>query len=438
MNLQPKLTPFELGRQHASLFLGFACFLHEQTARLQLDRLCFCTREGIFFKNVFDDLFNRNGDSVFAVSTALIEASRLSVFAPSAIVDGVMDFGRLFRLYQKQSLDSLLTSLGLNPRDFDDILVRHAVSAREIFDDPMANPRFSQVIEDEEWIARILPKLLGQRAAAIGYLKPHFESCRRIGIVDIGWQGTIQDAIARLFPNQDFVGLYLGLALQRNTMEASASKIAYGPNRNVSGADKDLLDAVNVLEFMCLSNTGSAVGYEESPDGSFVARMRQYPEEEQWIEEFSIPFQHGVLSVAAEAQPDLLMQEHQSGALRKNALAEWRKLLAEPPAALVKAYFSMKSNEEFGLGTVDDRSAVPSVCTVALSPFMATRRRQLIRYLTYTQWARGTLARQDLTGARRVLLYVLTKLALAYKSRLHTRNWPGLPSSARQATRKKA
>ena len=137
------------------------------------------------------------------------------------------------------------------------------------------------------------------------------------------------------------------------------------------------------------------------------------------MEEFSLPFQQGVLAVAREADPDAIFQDHITGALRARAINHWRNLLKRPDRSLVHSYFALKSNEQFGHGSVSDQSAVPSLANVMLSPFSSSRRQELISYLTYSQWAEGMLHRDDLGLPSRLLFYVLMKVALKYKVMLH-------------------
>lgn len=407
-----------LGRRRAKLFIGFACFLYDQCLSSQIQLLNFCTREGVFFRTVFEALFNRDGQDLPRIRTQLLEASRLSTFAASFSTGGKPDFARLFRLYKKQSASTVLTSLGLDPKDYSDFLSKHSLEADKMHDDPSRSLELNRFLADPEVMTPIKKAVSDQRNALVKYLAGRFEGANCLGFVDIGWQGTIQDAISGLFPEKTFHGMYLGLALQRNEPGANCTKTAYGPDRNRSTGDYDLLDAVNVLEFICLSNGGSAVAYRPGPHDALVAEMRHNPDEDALVEQFSLPFQQGVLEVAMNSNPEQLLRDHRSGLLTRDALRQWRGILHEPDTALVKAYFALKSNEEFGYGSINDQSFVPSTLTVLAAPLSAEKRRQLIRYLTYSQWAEGMKARSDLPAYKRTMFYFLMQLALLYKRRI--------------------
>jgi hypothetical protein len=413
-----KESAFELGRRHAELFLGFSCFLKEQADLGEIDTLFFCTREGVFFKAAFDALFNRQ-ESAGPLNTELLEVSRLSTFAPSLVTAQSIDIAPLFKLYARLSPDSILRSLGQDPGEFTKLMDKHGLTGEEQFGDPSAS-RLAAFLGDPEFIGRVHPRMSEQKSALHAYLQHRLAGRTKIGFVEIGWRGTIQNSVARLFPEKAFHGMYLGLALEREPMNSNCRKTSYGPDRNVSAENADLLDAINVLEFVCLSTGGSAQGYEMHPDGSVTARMQHFAEEDTCIKEFSVPYQQGVLSAAAESDAEDLYRVHLSGRLRASALDRWRDLLGKPDPCLVETYFKLKSNEQFGRGTISDQATVPTFATVVLAPFSSSRRQQLTRYLTYSQWAEGMLRRKDLRLFQRLVFHGLMMFARIYKRRVHS------------------
>jgi len=416
--MEKQTAAFDLGRRHADLFIGFSCFLKEQVEREEIDTLFFCTREGVFFKAVFDALFNRE-EGTSPLNTKMLEVSRLSSFAPTLISGDSIDIAPLFKLYAMLSPVSILRSLGQDPDGFSDLVGKHSLLPDEQFGDS-ASSRLAAFLHDPVFIERVYPRVAGQRSALQTYLRHHLADRKKIGFVEIGWRGTIQNAIAQLCPEKTFHGMYLGLALERQTMNSNCRKTAYGPDRNQNIENADLLDAINVLEFVCLSTGGSAEGYETHPDGSVTARMQHVAEEDACIGQFSVPYQQGVLSVAAVANAAAVWQTQVSGQLRDSALEKWRNLLGKPDPFLVETYFRLKSNEKFGRGSISDQSVVPSFTTVMLAPFSSTRRQKLIRYLTYSQWAEGMLHRTDLALPSRLIFYLLMSFALKYKAVLHS------------------
>jgi len=406
---------FVAGQQHADLFLGFSCFIFNTCQQRGIEDLFFCTREGVFFKDVFDAIFNRNAANP-AIKTHLLEASRLSVFPATVLGKNGLDLSGLFRLYKKQSPVTLLRSLGLDPSDYADLFTRYHLAPNLLENETEFMNRLQGFLSDPEFKERTYSKLQDQRTSTVGYLSQRLRKIERIGFVDIGWRGTIQNSIATLMPDLHFVGMYLGLAPERNIMRPNCEKLAYGPNQNLSRDFIDLLHAVNVLEFVCLSIGGSTSCYVQNESGHRQARMHVNAGENPCIENFSIPFQQGVLSVAQATDTDTLQSRHSIGELKAKALAQWRNLVQQPPQELVDAYFSLKSNEVFGLGTTADQSATPSLKQIIAAPFFPRRRQQLVRFLTYNQWAKGMLFRRDLGQLSKAAYFVLLKSAVAYKT----------------------
>lgn len=414
MTVNSKNPAFITGQLHADLFLGFITFLFDNCQQRGIEDLFFCTREGVFFKALFDSVFKRSPE-FSTVRTHVLEASRLSVFPATVIGENELELSGLFRLYKRQSPTTLLKSLGLDFENYADLFARYNLDPNLLEKEFEFMNRLQGFLADHEFKERTYPKLRNHKSAVLGYLSQCFAGCQRIGFVDIGWRGTIQNSIATLMSERQFIGLYMGLAFERNIMRPNCEKIAYGPNQNNSREYVDLLHAVNVLEFVCLSTGGSASGYAQNTTGQFAANMSIDAQENLCIEEFSIPFQQGVLSAVCKAEPQELIAAHQGGRLREIAMEQWSNIIRKPPQELVDAYFSLKSNEVFGRGMMADQAITPSLWHSLTALVSQNRRLQLIRFLTYNQWAEGYLMRRDVNRYYRWLIYALMRLATLYK-----------------------
>lgn len=419
----------ELGMQRALLFQGFACFGHDQARLLGLDRLYFVTREGEFFKAVHDSLFEEPVDGRPPIDTKLIEASRQSTFGPSISVSMHADLNRLWKLYPRITPIAFLKSLNLQSEQFAPYFARQKFALDQSIEHPWRDPGFLKILNDSAFVRLLRDSLETDRELAKAYFSPLFADNDRIGIVEIGWQGSIQDNLALLFPDKQFHGFYLGLAAAKNPPVPNSVKAAFGPDRNRPGSYRHLLDAVNVLEFMLLAPGGSVARYTRSSLGGVSALRTPNAVEDALIRKFSLPFQSGVIRAGSAKLTRNLVSDLAAGTLRSKALSEWSKILGQPHPALVESYFSLKSNEEFGMGEFRDQSQTPTWRTIGLSPFSGGNRSRLIRYLTYSQWAQGMRRRRDLPALKRWILYVLMRMAIAAKPVVQSRrkaNSPGL------------
>jgi len=409
----------EYGRQKALLFQAFAYFAHRQARDLNLDTLYFITREGAFFKAVHESLFREPWKGEAPIDTVLLEASRQSTFGPSVATGSELDLSRLWNLYPRITPRAFLKSLNLDEEEFARFFELKGLPLDHLVSAPWKDENFQKVLGDEAFRQRMKNCLENDSEITQSYFSPRFEGKEKIGLVEIGWQGSIQDGLALIYPNKHFYGFYLGLAIAKNPALPNSSKFAFGPDRNRSRHHKELLNAVNLLEFMCLSPGGSTSGYRLQTPEVAVAERTRSAAEDALIEQFSIPFQRGVISQSSPSQLVKLQELDDSGGLRKSALRQWANILEQPQPDLVQAYFALKSNEEFGMGEFRDQAATPSWMTIGISPFSAHARESLIRYLTYSQWAKGLRSRQDISVSKRWVLYFLMRTALIAKTWTH-------------------
>ena len=147
-----------------------------------------------------------------------------------------------------------------------------------------------------------------QRSLTRTYLEKHFGALKEIGIVDIGWRGSIQDNLAHLYPERRFHGHYLGLAPWFNPQSPNGTKSAYGPDLNQSTNHRELMNAVDLMEMLCNSAGGTTRGYRESEQGIEAVREVNPAENRAW-ETYSGQFQAGVLEAASDATVRQILEE---------------------------------------------------------------------------------------------------------------------------------
>ena len=171
-----------------------------------------------------------------------------------------------------------------------------------------------------------------------------------MGIVDIGWRGTIQDNLALILPNIQIHGYYLGLQRFLNKQPSNCVKTAFGPDANTSKDYLDLLDAVSVIEMLCNSPYGSVMGYEFGDKGQVVAHKLVNEQENKVFYNFGTYFQQGVLSVTNTWGHYCDAYVIRRKELRDPACRIWHELVLRPSIELSQAYAELHHNEIFGVG----------------------------------------------------------------------------------------
>lgn len=250
--------------------------------------------------------------------------------------------------------------------------------------------------------------------------------CNRVGIVDIGWRGTIQDNISLLVPAVHFHGMYLGLRRVINVQPGNTSKEAYVIDENTTSASNSLFTNFAAMELLCNSPHGSVVRYTLD-DGGVKARRHVDQEENAAYDEFVKPFQEGVLLAAKHWQSYLERYVVSSNELHIVALHVWDKLRRTPDAGLVEAYFRTPQQDIFGYGEIFSRNQYPSLRTIFLSPILASRRRKLIEFIRRVQWSEAIENAKEIGPIHRTVLLLAFRAAhlvkrAALKARLVKRS----------------
>jgi predicted HAD superfamily hydrolase len=408
---------YSLGFRSAPLFIGFVLFVAERSLSDQVKRLFFFTREGEFFLKVWQHLFPQNQlCSIDLPRAKLLEVSRIATFGPSLARLDQDNLMRVWRLFRTQSAETMIRSIGLDPSDFHEHVSRCGLSMDEPIAEPWKDQRLNTLLGYAEFADAAERKLRADRGVLLDYLEQSsWGEHNRVGIVDIGWRGTIQDNLALLSPRHTVHGYYLALQKFLNPQPENVHKISFGPNVNASSERKHFLDAVSPMEMMCNSPGGSVTGYKRMPTGEIGAKRLTDARESETYEVFAAEFQRGVCDAAAAWSENIECYSITSAELREPALRIWEKLISNPPDQLIEAYSELNHNELFGVGAMVDKRAVPSLPDIFLAVLKPSKMRNLVSFVALTQWPAGVWARKDIGLVHRTVLLLMIRAGLVYK-----------------------
>lgn len=211
--------------------------------------------------------------------------------------------------------------------------------------------------------------------------------CRdtKVGLIDIGWRGTIQDNLARICPNVEVVGYYLALRSFLNEQPANVQKFAFGPDERVENA-ASFFETFEPLELLTASKNGSVSTYRAQPSG--IKPVRETNDEENAVfEQFTRHFQDGVVRGAEVFAPLLEQHAVMAEELRELALGIWGKLAACPPTQLLKAYYAAPQHDVFDFGGFVGRDLAPTIGKLLKALFIPEQKSEVIQYVRRTQWS---------------------------------------------------
>lgn len=408
-------TMFRIGCQVAPLFIGFALFVAERAIIDKVDRLFFLTREGEFFIRLYDTLFpDRRLAGLPLPPAAVLPASRHATFAASLDAISVAELSRIWRLNWHQKLSTLFGILGLDPGSFASRLARLGLSPDEMIIRPQDDPRIAALLRDTSFIEAATASVMARKATLTAYLHQQgIRSGDKIGLVDIGWRGSIQDNIAYLIPECKTVGYYLALRAFINSQPSNVVKHAFGPDERTEDV-ASFFESFEPLELLCNSPLGSVSGYRETEDGIIVPIREVNDTENIPINRFTRHFQDGVNFAAKTYRPLLMDHSVTSGEMRAMALHVWQRLASRPPEELLKAYYAAPQHDAFGFGGFFDRGQPPSLATLLRAPFHRTSRHTTIQYIRRTQWV-PAISELNIGPFHRLTLTSMFWLAHRYK-----------------------
>ncbi|TCT22180.1 HAD-IA family hydrolase [Thiobaca trueperi] len=207
---------FDLGFSYLGpIFCTFIFGVIEKVRTERIERLFFLAREGELFLRLFEYLAPRLMEPEEIPAVEYLYVSRKST-APAALADGLAYETSLAPLYnpKQQGLLSLCRTFDIPPADIREIAARHGYDLDEpIYD--WHSPRYRALIEDPAFQSVVrrhgsaCRELLGDYLAQNGFF-----SAQRVGLVDIGWNGSsqryFQDAYGERADYPHVFGLYLG------------------------------------------------------------------------------------------------------------------------------------------------------------------------------------------------------------------------------------
>lgn len=406
---------YEYGLSCAPLIVGFVLFVMEQSIRQGHERVYFFSREGEFFKHVYDILRDSQPLGQPAPPSEILEVSRLATFGPSLREFSPTEMMRIWNLYSNQSIAALLKSMNVELSGALGHLERHGINAQELIRYPWMDKRVQNLLGDSQFTGFLRSELGEKRKSLLRYLdqKGLCASSRSAAIVDIGWRGTIQDNLALLLPDCQFDGYYMGLEKFLNEQPANASKSAFGPdlNKHEWMQWQDLFRAVAPLEMLCNSSSGSVVGYTIT-DGIAVAQRMCDSAENAVFDRYVTHFQKSIVESVADISEAIRIHAISSKELYPAAVKIWENMIRRPSPAVATAYFELNHNEQFGVGGFDDKSIRIPIWRWGRAFLSPNGLRELVIQLEATGWPEGYLARRN-------LLFFWSAIGMLRKARVH-------------------
>lgn len=226
----------------------------------------FFSREGQFLKKIFDQFLQTSGEN--AIETKYMYVSRQSTYLPSLSMLKDEKFELLQKQFTTLSLSDFLKSINIfeSVCSFTNLKEKYDFEQKEEaffdsnkFKEFCEEKDFAHIYEQERKKAR---KEIGCYLESIGINR----SKDSIAIVDIGWKGSIQDNIYKIFDHQiNIVGYYYGITGNVDISENNIKKGLVFSDIPYESKDYGIYKInYRMLERVLYASHGSCIGYKDS------------------------------------------------------------------------------------------------------------------------------------------------------------------------------
>jgi FMN phosphatase YigB (HAD superfamily) len=357
---QPADVAYRTGLVLAPALTAFVLDVIERSRQLRLDRLFFLAREGLTLLRIFDVL-TRTEESERLPDVRYLFASRASTILPSMRELSWDEVCRFSRQYNRQSLRDLLRNLSLPAEEF---LPLGAMCGITNPDRPILN-----AAED-----RPLQRFLGARAVreaftrhrddARGRLARYLRRCgllgnQRIGLVDVGWKGSMQDSLLRAFESDpsfpEVHGFYLALHHDGEPLPPRSFKYGYlADTRRNDLEESDVFRNTAIFEMATSASHGSTTGYGVSPWAPQVALpiLAEHPLEKENHRRYFQRVQQAILEYAREFAQLRGLLPFKAEELKPGVLASLLRYTRYPTRDEADEFLRYSHVENFGVNEV--------------------------------------------------------------------------------------
>lgn len=203
------------------LLLCFCLWLKEKVKNDKISKLLFLSRDGLIIKKAYDKLFKE-------ANTEYFYASRRALIIPSLkyynSIEAMMN--NMF-LEKNVTIKSLIKALGLN---FNDKNIKKIIKNYEVHLEDIINTEklFASHSKYSYFFNELYEMVVKEsKVENIAFLKYFNEILgndkNKVGIVDIGWFGNMQNALEKILSNEkeaiEIYGYYVGLVPDNNNQD---------------------------------------------------------------------------------------------------------------------------------------------------------------------------------------------------------------------------
>lgn len=266
-------------------FLGMAysVYIHsviEKIDHFGIDHVMFVARKGYLFLKIYEILtgYRSEADGLGgirpSVTTHYAYLSKASTLLASVSPLSARELALIADKSEQQGLWDLFEALGLPPGEFEFLARSHDINLRSPLQDYWNNQTLLAFLSDRQVQTRVSKYQQQARATLSQYLSQcgFFGRDRKVALIDIGWEGTLQDSLVHAFHQRpDFPllhGFYFGLRGHKGALKY-ASSFSHGliyeaRNRNINAESINIF--TDIFEWSAGAPHATTKGYAQLGD----------------------------------------------------------------------------------------------------------------------------------------------------------------------------
>lgn len=365
------------------LLFGYVYWVLFRARDLGIRRLYFLARDGQILLQIARQISSRLS---LEMDLRYLHASRRAWFLPSAAGGSAAERVNAILSDETICIAELLQSLEITAADVR-VPLAAAGFPEEVWATRIEARRLKDVLSKRPFDSLILERATRGLELCMGYLGSQgMLDGVPTAIVDIGWKGRLQTALARMIrgaqASAPISGFYMGL-------RERPDEAAIGPTYvYFEGPDAGTLNP-SLVELFTAADHGSTLGYERLQDGQIHPILAPG---QRATQEWGLgALQEGIKAFSANMLDSLGVLDEPparvSAGLRKSALLTLERLIRRPAAqeaALLGAFPHAAGQFHHDLSELAPRLPMPSLLNALLSPKALDGR---------THWPQASIAR---------------------------------------------
>ncbi len=266
-SFSPKVidTPFDFGYTVlGSLMFGFLTWTARQAELNGIKKLAFFSREGHFFMKWYRLLCALTGEQSQGFPEAVYYPVSRRVALGAMQFKGIQSEGIIGGANFSGSIGDLLKSrIGYNI-DPSSSFAEIEIETSKESDRELINSVLAVLNDDIQFHARGMRERLVAHHEGLGF------GASKVGVVDIGYSGTIQRALAQIIPNADLTGFYMATLEGMRRLQEEGGR-AFGYFCHDGEPQNSVVKSYSIiLEALLTAPHGQVVDYRMQSDGKML------------------------------------------------------------------------------------------------------------------------------------------------------------------------